>query len=307
MATLVSLSAGPLSVDLDTRGAVIAGFRWHHSDGQSYPLMRENPGYRGDPLTAGCFPLLPFGNRVRDNRFRFDDTEYVLAPNQSWDRHYLHGDGWLAEWEITGQSAVAATFSMKHIANAASPYSYEASMRFSLDGYGLEVGLSVCNRGPCALPFGLGLHPYFPLTTLTSLQAAATTFYLEEAEFMPGKPRAVPGDLDFRRARALPRHWINNGFSGWNGSAEIAWPERNLCLRINADPAFRDYFVFMSDQAFEPGFAGDYFCFEPMTHCADGHHKADHGGLSVLAPGQALSAAVSFLPYEILSPGRSIP
>jgi aldose 1-epimerase len=299
MAPPIRLGAGPLTLDLDRRGAAITRFACRRSDGVERPLLRPTLGYAGDPLTAGCFPLLPFGNRVRGNRFGFGGVDYAFAPNQLWDRHYLHGDGWLSLWELANVSPRAATLSLSHRGDGLSPYAYDATIGFALTEEALSIRLAVTNRHDAALPFGLGLHPYFPLTPRTMLQASARRFFAEEADFLPGEAADIPAPLDFRTARPLPRHWINNGFAGWDGRAEILWPEHGLGLRIQADAAFGHYFVFMSDRRFEPGFAEDYFCFEPMTHQADAHHAADLGGLAVLAPGACLAATVAF---QVTSP-----
>jgi aldose 1-epimerase len=294
MATPIRLGAGPLTLELDPRGAAITRFSCRGADGAERPLLRPASSYAGDPLTAGCFPLLPFGNRVRGNRFSFGGADYALAPNQPWDRHYLHGDGWLSLWEVADVSPRAATLSLRCWGDELSPYAYDATIAFALTEDVLSIRLAVTNRHATALPFGLGLHPYFPLTPHTTLQAAARRFFTEEADYLPGAATEIPPDLDFSTAQRLPRHWINNGFAGWDGGAAILWPEHGLGLRIQAEAAFGHYFVFMSDRRFEPGFAEDYFCFEPMTHQADAHHAADLGGLAVLAPGECLAATVAF-------------
>jgi aldose 1-epimerase len=294
MAAPIRLGAGPLTLELDERGAAITRFSCRGADGVERPLLRPASAYAGDPLTAGCFPLLPFGNRVRDNRFRFGGADYAFAPNQPWDRHYLHGDGWLSLWEVADLSPRAATLSLQRRGDERSPYAYDATIAFVLTEAALSIRLAVTNRHEAALPFGLGLHPYFPLTPRTTLQASALRFFVEEADFLPGEAADIPAELDFSVARRLPRHWINNGFTGWDGRAEIRWPEHGLGLGIQADAAFGHYLVFMSDRRFEPAFAGDYFCFEPMTHQADAHHAADLGGLAVLAPGECLAATVTF-------------
>jgi aldose 1-epimerase len=304
-AEAVTLRQGRASVDLDRRGAVITGFRWRRRDGREGSVMRDGLGYDGDPLKASCFPMLPFCNRVRDNRFTLDGAEYRLAPNQPWDRHYLHGDGWLSRWNVVDRSDTSVTFGMRYDGGLASPYAYSAEIRYRLQDEALTVTLSVRNEAPRVLPFGLGLHPYFRLTPRTTLQAAATGWFAEEAEFLPGALGLVPQEVDFSASRSLPRHWINNGFTGWDGTAEIVWPEQQLALAIRCSPLFRHYFVFMSDTRFEPGFADDYFCFEPMTHCADAHNAADLGGLVALARGESLSAEVTFTPHDHVSAAES--
>ncbi len=290
----IRLGAGPLTLELDRRGAAITRFGCRGPDGVERPLLRPAPGYAGEPRSAGCFPLLPFGNRVRGNRFGFGGADYAFAPNQPWDRHYLHGDSWLSLWELADLSPRAATLSLQRRGDDGSPYAYDATIGFALTEADLSIRLAVTNRHAAALPFGLGLHPYFPLTPRTTLQASALRVFVEEADFLPGEAADIPPDLDFSAARFLPRHWINNAFAGWDGRAEILWPEHGLGLRIQADAAFGHYVVFMSDRRYEPGFNDDYFCFEPMTHQADAHHAADLGGLAVLAPGECLAAMVAF-------------
>jgi aldose 1-epimerase len=294
----IALRRGRLAVDVDRRGAVITAFRWQRADGICCAAMRDGAAHGGDPLKASCFPLLPFGNRVRDNRFTFGGRGFALSPNQPWDRHYLHGDGWLTGWAIIDRGEAEVTLGMRHAAGTTTPYAYSAEIRYHLLNEALSVSLTVRNEAPHALPFGLGLHPYFPLTALTKLQAVATGWFVEEAEFMPGAMAAVPNALDFSKPRQPPRHWINSGFTGWNGHARISWPETGVSLGISCGAAFGDYFLFMSDAAFEPSFAQDYFCFEPMTHRADAHHATDLGGLVELAPGAALSGEVVFEPRD---------
>lgn len=297
---MTTLRQGSLTLAVDRRGAVITRFTWTGKDGATHPLMRGTHSYAGDPRTAACFPLLPFGNRVAGNSFTVEARRYDLSPNQPWDRHYLHGDGWLGTWDIEHTTKSTVELAFTHDAAPGQPYAYEARILYALTPEAaLAVRMEIRNRGSAPLPFGLGLHPYLPLTPQTTLVAPAQAFFSEEAEFLPGARGRLPPDLDFAVPRPLPRRWVNNGFAGWDGAARVAWPEAGLALHITADRAFRDYFLFLSDTRFEPGFAGDYFCFEPMTHQANGQHAADFGGLALLAPGAALHGSVLFTPEEV--------
>ena len=169
---------------------------------------------------SACFPLAPFGNRVQDNRFEFEGLAYTLAPNTDWDQHYLHGDGWISEWSVAERGPNRARVVMGNDCTQ-SPYTYDATQTFALDGSTLTLGLEVVNRGTLALPFGLGWHPYFPLAAGTTLRACASAMWLEGADWLPTEKVAVRTDLDFRTARELPRRWVNHGFEGWNGFCEI--------------------------------------------------------------------------------------
>lgn len=46
------------------------------------------------------------------NRFVWQGREYQLQPNVEWDAHYLHGDGWLGEWQCVSRSGDGCVWCM---------------------------------------------------------------------------------------------------------------------------------------------------------------------------------------------------
>ncbi|TCS03063.1 aldose 1-epimerase [Rhizobium sp. BK418] len=295
--TIVDLQSGPLSLRVSSKGGLVLGF-WKEADVGRVPLLRPAPSAEADALSSSCYPLIPFGNRVKGNRFAFEGIEYRFEPNTKWDKHYLHGEGWQADWSINGQTQTSVEMSFLH-RGGNTPYAYRASQGFVLNDASLTMTLTVENLGERAMPFGLGWHPYFPMTPETTLQARSEKFWTEVDEWLPGERTDIPVDLDFSKPAELPHRWVNNGFEDWNGEARIAWPERRTALRLSADPIFKHAFVFVSDTAFDPNFECDYFCFEPMTHLANGHNLPDLGGLKVLGPGGHLSGSVRLHPENI--------
>ena len=280
-----------LGLQVGTDGAAIWRF---FAKGESGEVLLMRPPAAADIRHAGqsaCFPLVPFGNRVRGNRFVFDSVNYALTRNTDWDEHYLHGDGWTTEWRLAERTSCRARLVMRHAA-AGTPYSYEATQTFALDGSTLALGLEVVNRGTTALPFGLGWHPYFPLTVSTTLRAPASAYWVEGADWLPTVRAPIPAELDFTTAHELPRRWINHGFEGWDGACEIAWPDRGVRLKLGADELFRRYFLFISDPKFDPGYKYEFFAFEPMSHGANAHNLPDGGGLRRLAPGESLVGGI---------------
>lgn len=294
--TVVELRSGALHARLSTKGGTILGFETAAADGRTVPLLRAAPGDDADALHSACYPLVPFANRVRDNRFRFDGTTYTLEPNTDWDRHRLHGEGWTSDWRIVSADGCRAEMAFHHDSDAGTPYRYSATQTFTLSADGLQLTLAVTNEGDRPLPFGLGWHPYFPLTPQTTLEARSRFYWTEVDAWLPGERAAIPKDLDFARPRKLPRRWVNNGFEGWGGTARIVWPERSVMVEMTADPLFRHAFLFVGDKDFDPDYADDYFCFEPMSHLADGHNMAGLGDLVVLAPGERLSGSIVLRP-----------
>jgi aldose 1-epimerase len=292
--TVLQISGDGLTARISTKGGSVLGLSWE-KDGEDVPLLRAALDDDADAPTSGGYPLVPFGNRVKGNRFIFNGRDYSFAPNTSWDPHYLHGEGWLADWLVVARSErqLELSFSFE---GRGTPYIYEAHQRFAIAEGGLALHLSVRNRGDEPLPFGLGWHPYFPMTPETMLKAPAKRFWTEVEGWLPGEATDIPADLDFSTPRKLPHRWINNGFEGWSGKAEVTWPERRTRLHLTADPLFKHAFVFVSDSAFDPSFRRDYFCFEPMSHLADGHNLGDLGDLRILNRNEVLAGNIVLMP-----------
>lgn len=276
---------------LSTRGAAVLGWSIETRAGRQPLLRPSRHDGNGAPDEASAFPMVPFCNRVGGNAFTFQGRDYRLTPNAG-DRYRLHGDGWLSDWSIEAVTESSATLVLRHEAGTAAPWDYLARQTVTLDGQGMALSLSVENTGAIALPFGLGWHPYFPMTPRTRLTAPASSVWLEGADYLPTEEVPLTADLDFRKVAPLPDKWVNNGFEGWNGCARVDWPDRGLTLKIDADPVFSRYVVYRPDTARDATYTGDWFCFEPMTHSVDGFRMAGMGGLLPLAPGERLAGRI---------------
>lgn len=237
---------------------------------------------------AGCFPLVPIGNRVAGNGFHFAGKHRILAPNTQ-ESLYIHGDGWLGEWDVTEVSAETVTLTFSRKADGNSPYDYRAKQTIGLAGTTLDMHLSIVNNGDETLPFGIGFHPFFPRTPKTTLEALARRWWTEGPSHLPHSRESLPADMAFARAKLIPDCWINNAFEEWDGKAFIAWPEQNLSLSLKATEIFSRFMLFAphTDQSF--------FCFEPMSHTSNAlaHVEKDPMGLRLLAPGEEISGGLA--------------
>ncbi|MDD9650306.1 aldose 1-epimerase [Klebsiella pasteurii] len=281
--TLYTLENGTLRLQVAEQGGAIEGLWWLHQ-GKSIPVLR--PGRKsGIAVESSCFPLVPFGNRVSGNRFCSPTGEHQLRPNVEWDSHYLHGDGWLNRWRCAEQSPGQLKLEYVHRKGV---YHYTAQQIFTLNEGGIEVELVVTNDGD-SLPFGLGWHPYFPLSPETRVQAYTTGYWLEKEHWLTGEHQeSLPQELDFNQPAPLPAHWVNNGFSGWDGIAAIQQPDLGYQLSMTTEPPAPCYFVFVSDPEFDKGYTFDFFCFEPMSHAPDDHHRPGFGQLTMLSRGESM-------------------
>ena len=108
---LLTLSAGSLELQLvPPLGGSVARFDYRTPDGERIPCLRGVEREGASPLDCASFPLVPFANRIRGGRFTFRGREIVLRPNLAGDPSPLHGQGWLAAWEIVSAEPVATTW-----------------------------------------------------------------------------------------------------------------------------------------------------------------------------------------------------
>jgi aldose 1-epimerase len=243
------------------------------------PLMKPTEGGQA----FGCQLLVPFSNRISGGGFEFDGRFHAVEPNVPGEAFPIHGDGFQRIWRVTSQSGTAAELRLDH--GAIGPYSYAAQVNYALDGGALVATLTVENRAPIRLPYGLGFHPWFPRHRGTTLRALAARVWLEDERHLPTgvDPVAAHPEWDFSRAAPLPQRWINNAFDGWDGRAEIAQSEDGVVLSLEASPELGVYILY------SPAKDCGFFCFEPVSHVVDAHHGE---GLTVLEPGETMRAAM---------------
>lgn len=102
-----------------------------------------------------------------------------MQPNKA-DPYCLHGNGWLAEWEILSQSGCKAVLRYIHRQHPSGPYAYDVIQTV--------LALTVTNTSGDTLPFGLGFHRFFPRTPQTRLKAEAKQFGPSVASTYPILP-----------------------------------------------------------------------------------------------------------------------
>ena len=267
-------------------GGGLARLDWTGADGAAVALMRPwlDRSVTPRPNQLALFPLVPWSNRVAGG-FTCNGRHYPIAPNRAGELYPIHGDGWQHAWNVhaASDSCVALRLSRR-----GEPFSYDAQIRYELTGATLAVTLEVLNQGAETLPFGLGLHPFFPRTAGTTLQARAGAVWLPGPDKLPLQAVAIAPAWSFAEPRTLPAELIDHVFEGWDGRAAIAWPETGLALTIASDSSY--YIVYTPVGA-------DFFCIEPVDHLINAHNTPGgmtRHGLTMLAPGQRLARRTTF-------------
>ena len=276
-------------------GGAVAGFWWKR-DGRRIDWLRPASASavaRRDAEQMACFPMIPYGNRIRDGRFTFCGREVVETSAVAHTRHAIHGHGWRQDWQVMERGEDHLVLEYEHAPDAW-PWPYRARQSFALTPETLTLTLEIENLADELMPAGLGFHPYFPRTPQATVTAAAAGVWLTDAEILPTERTAVPPGWDLAEGRRIAELALDNVFTGWNGPATVAWPERQARLAIEATQPLLSFLTVYTPPK------TDYFCVEPGSHCTDAINLAREGiaetGLRVLAPGARRSARVTRRP-----------
>ncbi len=247
----------------------------------------------GNPHTMGCFPLLPYGNRLGGGRFQWCGTEYTLKPNFGDNPHTIHGVGWLRAWTLEESTPRSVILTLDHAPDETWPFAFSASVQYSLSDTALAIDIRITNRHSGPTPAGIGVHPFFPKSHDPSLRFNATGAWQNGADALPTRHVQPPPAWQHTTARPVLESRLDNCFTGWDGTADIAAGPASL--RIEASAVFRQI------QVFTPSWA-DFFCVEPVTHAPDVINRSNlppEQAMHVLQPNATLAGTVRFIPASL--------
>ncbi|MFD2092515.1 aldose epimerase family protein [Blastococcus deserti] len=167
----VLLSAGEAELAVDLRGGGmrrLAVGAWEVLD--TYPAGTVADGWPGSVL-------LPWPNRVRNGRWRWEDRDLQLDVQSPEQPNALHGlvcwQPWsLIEGDGSDRTATVATTVEPH---PGYPFRLAGAVDYALAPDHLSVTVRVRNLGTEPAPLGAGMHPYLSV-------GAASDGDLEQAE-----------------------------------------------------------------------------------------------------------------------------
>jgi aldose 1-epimerase len=253
MSTTLSLRSGDLSCDIvPGLGAAIAGL-WLGD----VPVLRSTPGAAlATVRESGCYPLVPFSNRIAHASLQWDGTSHPLVRNFPPEPHAIHGVGWQRPWEVLEATADFALLSFEHRPDATWPFAFDTSQALRLGPDALELTLSVTNQSRQAAPFGLGWHPYFVKRTRSRIAFEATGRWEMGDDKLPTH-RAPSRGLDLR----------------------------DELLHVRLSSPLRHLVVFTNDRR-------PFVAVEPVSHVNNAVNtpRAQELGVRILQPGESMTA-----------------
>ena len=212
-----------------TSAAAIAGL-WHRAPAGA-ALHRAGRRWTRARL-SGCFPLVPYSNRLGYRRFRWKGADYSTAaqlrrqPAFAARRGLARGRG-----RSSRPARVDVVLRYRHAADADWPFAFEARQYFTLTPQAMRVQMVFTNLADVAAAGGPGLAPVLSrsaraaaCTSSVATAGTATPRSCRRARWRSPASTATCAHLDF-----------DNCFEGWRGAARIRDEKMSLQLSSSLD------------------------------------------------------------------------
>jgi aldose 1-epimerase len=276
---MVRLQAGPLACEVEpSLGGCIMGL-WHGDT----PVLRSTHSPLNTARQSGCYPLVPYSNRIAQARLQWEGTLYPLVRNNGDEAHAIHGVGWQRPWELLDSDEHFALLSYEHRADSSWPFAFDSSQSYRLAADSLEMTLSVTNQSGRTTPAGLGWHPFFMKRADAHLSFVATGRWEMSEDKLP--TRRLPSSGIEADCAVLD---VDHCFEGWSGNAVLA----DAAFRIRVSSNLSRLVVFTTP-------VRNVIAIEPVSHVNNAMALVAQGmsahelGLASLEPGESLTASMT--------------
>ncbi len=150
-------------------------------------LWRPWDGVTPDLYRMASFAMVPWSNRISGGGFSHAGQFHSMQPNRAGEPYPIHGDGWLQPWSLHQTAKTPWKCAWSPCASAAAPMNTPACRPSGWSRAGWTQSVVVNPPGAQPLPYGLGLHPWFPRTSGTRISAPVRGVWLSGSD-----PRCPP-------------------------------------------------------------------------------------------------------------------
>jgi len=277
------ISAGGYRAEIAEVGAALAGL-WLDERPVTVPADPQQL----PPKSSGTV-LVPWPNRIRDGRYRFDGSEFQLPLSEPATGNAVHGLVRWVSWRAVDRQPSAISMGYDLVAQPGYPFEVRLELRYALDPTaGLSVQLTASNTGRRPAPFGAGFHPYLDLAEhqldTAELLVPASTVLVTDDQQIPVGHRPVAGTrFDFQRLHPIGEVRLDHGFTDLTVNAAVL-RTADRSVELHWEPTF-DHLQVFTPPFITPG--RNAVAIEPMSCAADAFNSGE--GLVRLAPGASWS------------------
>jgi aldose 1-epimerase len=176
--------------------------------------------YPVDAMADGAHgaPLVPWPNRLRDGRYRFDGVDHHLPLTEPEKGNAIHGLLRWRSWRPVEVSAHRLVMAARLHPLPGYPFDLDVRIEYRLGACGLVVTTTSRNLGATACPYGLGQHPYLSpgggCVDEGRLRLEAATRIITDERGLPiGREPVAGTPFDFRAGAALGALAVDSPFT----------------------------------------------------------------------------------------------
>lgn len=269
--TLTDKAADSLLEVVPERGGIVT--RWSIQGQEILYLDAERFAHPQLSVRGGIPILFPICGNLPDNTYSYNGRQYTLKQ---------HGFARDLPWEVTeqvtqDQASITLVLDSNETTRAVYPFDFELAFTYQVRGNKLAIGQCITNHSAAAIPFSVGLHPYFLVHDKTQLQ-----FTIPATEFQDQRTKAnhaFTGTFDFNQDE------VDAAFRPLSAaSASVRDSNRGLQLKLTWNDAHYKTFVFWTQKG------KDFYCVEPWTAPRNAFNTGTD--LISLEPGTNLNTSV---------------
>lgn len=194
--------------------------------------------YPVDAMADGAHgtPLVPWPNRLRDGRYRFDGTEYQVPLTEPDKHNAIHGLLRWRAWRPVTVSSDQVEMGIRLHPTPGYPFTLDVRVDYRLSVDGLTASTTATNLGHQVAPYGYGQHPYLSpgggtVDDCTLRLPAATRLRSDDRGLPTGREPVDGTPFDFLHSRQLGSLEIDSAFTdlerdgAGRATAELTGPD----------------------------------------------------------------------------------
>ncbi|CAA9382025.1 aldose 1-epimerase family protein [uncultured Nocardioides sp.] len=257
-------------------------------------------GFGEDEMSSGGRGqlLMPWPNRLRDGRYRWQGRDLQLALTEPSRGHASHGLARWVSWTLEEHAPHSVSLVHRLMAQSGYPWLLELRVHYVLSADGLTVTQSATNLAGSAAPYASGAHPYLrvgdgPVDDWELTLPAATRCLVDDRLIPVGREDVGDTDHDFRVARPVRQVRLDDAFTDLerddDGRATVLVRDRTSGhgVALWVDERHRWLQLYTGEAV--PELARRAIAVEPMTAPANAFASGED--LATLEPGEELAVS----------------
>ena len=223
--------------------------------------------------------LFPFANRIKNGKYQFNDSNYILDCNETDKNNALHGLVYDKKFTClhkkTAPDYASITLGYKDEGKSKGfPFKFSIELTYILQKKGISLSVTVSNEDKNSFPFTLGWHPYFSSKNSykSALQFKSNSKYLFDSQQIISGITKLTTEMPFQ----LKELKLDSAYLLEANQINFFTPEYNLTLVSTSKENYLQ--LYTPDQP-------NVIAIEPMTGVSNSFNNKI--GLQILQPNDA--------------------